>query len=130
MNLNRVFIAGRLTRDVELRQTQDGKAVGKFGIAVNHKWGDKESTVFLDCVAFGTSAENLAKHLSKGSPLFFEGRLSFSSWEDQQGQKRSKLEAIVEHWQFIGPRQDGDKANAPARASAGERSQDYGDVPF
>lgn len=134
-NYNRVILAGNLTRDIETRHTQGGTAVGKFGLAINRKFKDEETTCFVDCTAFGKTAEILAQYVRKGSPLFVEGRLEYSSWESNDGGKRSKLEVVVESFQFLG---GGEKGETQGRRSGGGRTQkssnaqvaDYGDIPF
>jgi single-strand DNA-binding protein len=80
MNLNRVTVAGRLTRDPEVRYTTSGTAVAEISLAVSRFYKDqagqtKEETDFIDLTAFGRSAEVMQKHLHKGNPLFVEGRL-------------------------------------------------------
>jgi single-strand DNA-binding protein len=113
-NFNKVMLMGNLTRDVELRTTQGGTQVAKLGMAINRKWTQngetKESTCFVDMTAFGRQAEVLAQYVGKGSPLFVEGRLEYSTWEGQDGQKKNKLEVVIENFQFIG---------APRGASGG-----------
>ena len=98
-NFNKVILCGNLTRDVEIRHTQGGMAVAKMGMAINRKWTQngesKESTCFVDLTAFGRQAEILGQYVGKGSPLFVEGRLEFSSWEDKEGNKRNKLEGVI-----------------------------------
>ena len=105
-NFNKVILLGNLTRDIELRHTQSGMALAKFGLAVNRKWSQngeqKESTCFVDLTAWGRQAEVLAQYVGKGSQLFVEGRLEYSTWESQEGGKRSKLEVVVENFQFVG----------------------------
>lgn len=108
-NFNKVILAGNLTRDIELRHLPSNVPVGSFGLAVNEKWKDKQSgewverANFVDCEAFGKSAEILAQYASKGSPLLVEGKLRFEQWDDKQsGQKRSKLKVVVETFQFLG----------------------------
>ncbi len=100
-NYNKVFLMGNLTRDIELRYTQNGKAVGNSAIAVNRKSGDKEETTFVNIVVWEKSAEILAEHTKKGSPLFIEGRLQVRSWE-KDGEKKLSTEVVVETFQFIG----------------------------
>ncbi len=146
-NFNKVLLMGNLTRDIELRHTQGGTALAKFGLAINRKFttaaGEaREETCFVDCTAWGKQAETLAKFVSKGSPLFVEGRLNFSTWEDKEGGgKRSKLDVVVDNFQFIGaPRgargDSGGEGQAPRRAAGGGEAGasgeqvDYGDVPF
>ena len=144
-NFNKVILVGNLTRDVEMRYTQGGLAIGKMGMAVNrrYKQGEeqKESTCFVDLTAFGKQAEVLSQYVSKGSPLFVEGRLEYSTWEAKEGGgKRNKLEVIIENFQFLGGRsggrggQEGESGGAkPAAgktAAAGGEQVDYGDIPF
>ena len=103
-NFNKVILLGNLTRDIELKTSKDGLSIGKFGMAINRKStkDGREKTCFVDLTAFGKVAEILKQYISKGSPLFIEGRLEFSSWDDKNtGAKRSKLEVVVENFQFI-----------------------------
>lgn len=106
MYLNKVLLAGHLTRDVELKYTQAGTAIGNFGIAINRKWKDKdgeqkEEVCFVDCNAFARTAEVISEFLVKGSPILIEGRLQFNQWETTDGQKRSTLRVVVESFQFV-----------------------------
>lgn len=106
-SFNKVMLMGNLTRDVELRHTASNKAVGKFGMAMNHKFrtaaGDmKEEVTFVDCEAWGRTAEVMNQYLHKGSPVFIEGRLKLDQWEDKNGGgKRSRLLVVVENFQFV-----------------------------
>lgn len=114
-NFNKVFLMGNLTRDPQLTYLPSQTPVVDFGLAVNRRWTDKdgqqkESVCFVDCRAFGRSAENINKYLTKGRPVFVEGRLDFDQWTAQDGTKRSKHRVTVESFQFIG---------APAGAGAG-----------
>lgn len=113
---NKVLLMGNLTRDPELRYSgggQGGSAICKFGLAVNRKYrlqsGDQqEETCFVDITVFGRQAETCNEYLSKGRPVFVEGRLNFSTWEDREtGQRRSKLDVVGERVQFLGGRSDG-----------------------
>lgn len=117
MNVNRVFMAGRLVRDPELRLLTSGTSVCSFSIAVNRKWGEKEETTFLDCEAWKKQAELVAAHLHKGDPIFVEGRLKQDEWTTQDGQKRSKLKVVVENFEFIG----GKSEPAPAREGSAQQ---------
>ena len=111
--LNKVFLIGNLTRDPEVRYGGAGGAIGKFGVAVNRQWKDasgqpQEETTFVDITVFGRQAETCKDYLRKGRPVFIEGRLNFSSWEDREThQKRSKLEVVAERVQFLGSGQGG-----------------------
>ena len=112
MSINRVIISGNLTRDPELRQTQSGMAVLSFGVAVNDRrknnqtgeWEDYAN--FIDCTMFGTRAQNIQRFLSKGTKVTIEGKLRWSQWE-RDGQKRSKIEVIVDDIDFGGNRNGG-----------------------
>ncbi len=111
MNLNRVFLAGRLTRDPQLRYTPSGTAVADLGLAVNRSFTDasgqrRDETCFVDVVLWRKQAELTAKHLQKGSPIFIEGRLTFESWEGKDGQRRSRLKVVGENFQFMGESRD------------------------
>ncbi len=110
MNLNRVILAGNLTRDPQLSYTPAQTPVVDFGMAINRNWtgqdGEKrEETCFVDCRAFAKTAETINQYLSKGNPILLEGRLHFSSWE-KDGRKHSKLRVTVDSFQFVGPRED------------------------
>ena len=134
-NFNKVILAGNLTRDPEVRYSQSGTAVAKFGMAINRKFKDQESTCFVDITAFGKQAEVLEQYVKKGSPLMVEGRLEFSQWEDKNGGgKRSKLEVVVEQFQFLGggdKRESGSGGRGKAAAATGGGSADaYDDIPF
>ena len=106
-NFNKVLLMGNLTRDPQLSYTPNQTAVVDFGLAVNRRWKgqdgeNKEETCFVDCRAFGRPAENINKYLTKGRPLFVEGRLTFNSWTAQDGTRRSKHRVTVEKFQFLG----------------------------
>lgn len=134
VNYNKLILGGNLTRDVEIRVTQSGMSVGKFGLAVNRKMikdGEKkESTCFVDCSVFGKTADAIAKYFKKGSGIFVEGRLEFSTWEAKDGSgKRSKHEMIVENFQFTDTNNGGSSqtSSQPKQASSDD---DYNDIPF
>ena len=120
-SLNRVFIMGNLTRDPELRYIPSGQAVASFSVAVNRVYNTpsgekKEEVSFINVVAWGRRAEVCGEYLSKGSPVFVEGRLQSRSWEDKNGAKRYALEVIASNVQFLrmGPKA-GSSPAAPAR---------------
>lgn len=118
MSINRVNISGNLTRDPELRVTGAGTSILSFGVAVNDRrrnpqsgeWEDYPN--FVDCIVFGARAEPLSRFLSKGSKVAVEGKLRYSSWETKDGQKRSKLEVVVDEVEFLSSR--GQQGGAPA----------------
>ena len=107
-SLNKVLLIGNLTRDPELRYTPSGTAVADLSIAINRKYttasGEKkEETCFVDVTLWARRAEVASQYLKKGSPLFVEGRLHLDKWENNEGQKRSKLKVVAQNFQFIGP---------------------------
>lgn len=115
---NKVLLMGNLTRDIELRYTPNNTAVANIGIAVNRKWRNQqgelqEETSFVDCEAWGRTAEVMNQYLAKGRPVFVEGRLKLDQWQDQQGQNRSKLKVVIEAFEFIDSRGGGGQGNAP-----------------
>ncbi|HIJ54440.1 MAG TPA: single-stranded DNA-binding protein [Planctomycetes bacterium] len=130
-SFNKVLLMGNLTRDPQLSYTPNQTAVVDFGLAVNRKWTSrdgekKEETCFVDCRAFGRTAENINKYMSKGRPLFVEGRLTFDSWTSQDGTKRSKHRVTVENFQFLpgGQRQDAGQNEQSAAPAASRRKQE------
>ncbi len=105
-SLNKVFMIGNLTRDPELRYVPSGAPVATFGLAVNRTFvtqhGDKKDEVcFVRIVVFGKQAESCSQYLTKGRPVFVEGRLQYRVWE-QDGQKRSTLDIVADRVQFLG----------------------------
>src|SRR6202795_15147 len=112
-DINRVTIVGRLTRDPELAHLPSGTAVLKLGVAVNGRqkdeggnWIDKPN--FFDVKVFGNQADALNNHLAKGRRVGVDGRLDWSSWEAQDGSKRSKVEVVAQSVQFLDSRGDGE----------------------
>jgi single-strand DNA-binding protein len=108
---NRVILLGNLVRDIELRYTQGRMAICENAIAINERrknaagdWIDETS--YVDVTFFGRTAEVVSEYLSKGSPIFIEGRLKQDRWE-KDGQKRSKLHVIVDRMQLIGSKGEG-----------------------
>ena len=112
MSINRVVISGNLTRDPEIRSAQSGMNILTFGVAVNDRrrnaqtgeWEDYAN--FIDCVLFGNRADYLSRTLHKGSKVVVEGKLRYSTWE-RDGQRRSKIEVVVDDVDFVSPRQQG-----------------------
>ena len=130
MSINRVVISGNLTRDAELRSTASGLPVLGFGVAVNDRrknqqtgaWEDYPN--FIDCTMFGARAESLAKYLLKGTKVAIEGKLRWSQWE-RDGQKRSKIEVIVDELEFMSSR-DASSSSSGYSAPSGATSSDVG----
>lgn len=129
MNVNKIFLAGNLTRDPELSYLpgQAQTAVCSFGMAVNRKWTgqdgqSREDVLFIDCTAFGKTGEVMAKHLKKGRPVFIEGRLKLDQWE-KDGQKRSKHQVIVDAFQFVGAPPENAEMRDPRTVESGYRKE-------
>lgn len=141
---NRIIIMGNMTRDPQLTYLPSQTPVVEFGLASSRKWRaqdgtDREETCFVDCRAYGKSAETISKYCKKGSSLLVEGRLTFDQWETPDGQKRSKHRIFVESFTFTGTRPG--EGGAPAgrggnvAASAPAPMDDFGvapndDIPF
>lgn len=111
MSINRVMLSGNITRDSEVRMTASGTPVLSFGLAVNDRrrnsetgeWEDYPN--FIDCTMFGTRGEGISKHMTKGDKIAVDGKLRFSQWE-KEGQRRTKLEVIVEDIELMYHRKD------------------------
>ena len=107
MSINRVSISGNLTREPELRSTSGGSQILSIGVAVNDRrrnpqtdeWEDVPN--FVDCVVFGKRAESISGYLHKGDKVAIDGKLRYSSWETKDGQRRSKLEVVVDEVEFM-----------------------------
>ncbi|WP_457568607.1 single-stranded DNA-binding protein [Desulfurobacterium sp.] len=105
-NLNKVFLAGRLTRDPELQHTNAGTPFTRFTIAVNRNYRDRngnwqEETSFIDIVVWGDAADRAVSRFNKGTEILVEGRLRQSTWENEAGEKRSKIEVVADRVQLL-----------------------------
>ena len=138
MSINRVNISGNLTRYPELRQTAGGMAVLGFGVAVNDRaknprtgeWEDRPN--FIDCTMFGTRAESVSRFLGKGTKVAIDGKLRWSQWDDRKtGEKRSKVEVIVDEIEFMSSRSEGAQAAARQASEPVRGASIYDeDIPF
>src|SRR6476646_3242053 len=121
-SFNKVILLGNLTRDPQLKYLPSQTAVAEFGLACNRKFRtaqgeDREEVTFVDITAFGKQAEGLNQYMTKGKPIFIEGRLKYDTWEDKNGGgKRSKMTVVIENFQFVGSR---DGAGAPGGEGGG-----------
>jgi single-strand DNA-binding protein len=138
---NKVFLMGNVTRDPQVKQLPSQMVVAEFGLATNRKYKnaageDKEDVCFVDVTAFGRQAETISQYVTKGKPLFVEGRLKLDTWEDKKdGSKRSKLTVVLENFQFLpsGDRAAGGGQGAPSRpesAASGASLEDEIDAMF
>src|SRR2546425_177885 len=129
-SFNRVLLLGNLTRDPQLKYIPGSNtAVAEFGVACNRKYRtangeDREEVTFVDCTAWAKQAEVINQDMTKGKPIFIEGRLKLDQWEDKQGGgKRSKLTVVVENFQFIGSRDGG--GGGGGGAGGGDQGRSY-----
>jgi single-strand DNA-binding protein len=119
-DLNRVMLMGNLTRDPEVRYTPKGTAVGDLAMAINQSFRGqdgqaREEVCYVDVVTWGRQAETCKEYLTKGSPVFVDGRLQLDQWETKEGEKRSRLRIRAERIQFLGrPRQGAVEGGAPS----------------
>ena len=150
MDFNKVIILGRLTRDPEVKYSSSGTAICSWGMAINRRYNGsdgerREEVCFVDLKAFGRQAEIVGEYVTKGNPLLVEGRLSFYSWEDEEGKKRNKLSVIAERVQLMGKRRDDEDAppdemkpvaedekadNQPQDSKAESSNKQHDDIPF
>lgn len=105
-NYNKVILLGNLTRDPQMSYLPSQTPVVEFGLAINRRWRgqngeQREETCFIDCRCYGKQAETFNQYMAKGRPVLIEGRLQLDTWEDKDGQKRSKHRVFVERFQFI-----------------------------
>jgi single-strand DNA-binding protein len=126
---NKVILMGNLTRDVEMRSTPSGQSVANFSLAVTRSWRDQngqqqDQTSFINCVAWGKAGEIIAQYVSKGQALLVSGRLDQRSYEDKDGNKRQAVEVVVEDFNFVGGRGEGDSSSAPSQNSQSNKSKD------
>ncbi len=144
VSFNRVILAGNLTRDPELRFTNDGVPVCSFGLAVNRVRSKSEEVDFFDISAWRELGETIANYKKKGDPILVEGRLQYRTWEAQDGSKRSKVDVVADTVQFLGRGVSEGSGSAPSDGEQGRRSggrggqrdevdineEDFEDIPF
>lgn len=113
---NKVILVGHIVRDIDLRYTQGGTAIGNSSIAVNKKWTDnngtkQDKTMFVEITFFGKSAEIASQYLRKGSKTLIEGELDFQQWTDNNGQNRSKHVVLVNSMEMLGSNENPTQPN-------------------
>ena len=145
--LNKIIVMGRLTRDPELRQTQNGTPVASFSLAVDRDFKDKQTgekaTDFIDIVAWRQTGEFVSRYFTKGRMAVVEGRLQLRDWTDKEGNKRRSAEVLADHVYFGDSKKDSDNAGdgytAPIAAPIvgngafsdyNELEDDDGELPF
>jgi len=133
-DLNRIVLIGRLTRDPELRYTPSGTAVASFSIANNRTYAvsgeRKEEVSYFDCIAWSKLGEIITEYCKKGQKIAVEGRLQQRRWEDQDKNKKSKIELVIENFQFLSGKSSGDETSQPKTTAPGDSSSDYGSSNF
>ncbi|MDO8424616.1 MAG: single-stranded DNA-binding protein [bacterium] len=133
MNLNKVFLIGRLTRDPETRALPSGKSVASFGLATDRFFVDKagqkqQDTQFHNIVLFGRLAEIASQYLTKGALTYIEGRLQTRTWQDASGTKKYRTEILAERLQ-LGPKTGGSKTPSEKPSSAEKEMPATEEIP-
>lgn len=129
-SFNKVILAGNLCKDPEIRYTQSSQAICNFSMAINNgkdKNGTERPADFFDCEAWEKTAELISEYLKKGSSCLIEGRLKQDRWEDEHGNKRSRVKVVVQNIQFLGKKDDGGSGSGNADAVTPDNS---GGAPF
>ncbi len=143
MNLNKVILAGRVTRDPEVKSLPSGQQIAKFGLATSRFFNDKnnqrqEQTDFHNITFFGKIAEIASQYIKKGTLILIEGRIQNSSWQDAEGNKKYRTEIIGEKLQLgpksmatdTSPQQDDSNEEIPTIQKDEEEEIDIKDIPF
>lgn len=130
LQLNNVALAGNLTRDPVVRYLANEQSVANFGLAINRKFKGadgqmKDDVTFVDCEAWGRTAEFIGQYLTKGKPVYLEGRLKLDTWE-KDGQKHYKLKVVADRVQFTESKGDGPATGTPGSQRPSARGRDEG----
>ena len=131
--MNKYIGIGRITKDIELRTTNNNKSVAQFTIAINEGYGEEQRTNYIDCTVWGKQAENMSKYCSKGSLIAIEGRLQTGSYEDKEGTKRKTTKVVAESIQFLGNKKEENKEQVLEESDLFEEFGDEisdDDLPF
>lgn len=128
-SLNKVLLMGNLTRDPELRVTPKGTSICQFSLAINRQFKmesgeSREEVIYVDVEAWGKQGETIAKYVTKGRPLYVEGRLRLDQWEDKNTkEKRSRMKVVLEQFQFLGDGRGGAPGGPAGGAPGGDIDQ-------
>ena len=128
-SLNKVLLMGNLTRDPELRVTPKGTPICQFSLAINRQFKmesgeSREEVIYVDVEAWGKQGETIAKYVTKGRPLYVEGRLRLDQWEDKTTkEKRSRMKVVLEQFQFLGDGRAGGGPGGGGAPSGGDFDQ-------
>lgn len=130
--VNRTILQGRLCADPEMRRTNNGTAVCSFRVAWSETVKDRETKLFLNCVAWQGTAEMICKYFRKGKELAVEGRLSTREYDDRDGNRRSVTEMTVDRVHFCGKNEDaqGMPPRTDGKSQFVEMDEDDSDLPF
>lgn len=129
--MNHITLMGRLTRDPELRHTNNGTAVASFTIAVEHRASQETHTDFIDIVAWKGAAEFVSKFFTKGQLIALHGRLSIREWTDKEGNKRKSAEVVADNIYFAESKKNrSESAEQPEAVEFTVLDEDEGDLPF
>ena len=134
-SLNKVLLMGNLTRDPELRVTPKGTPICQFSLAINRQFKmesgeSREEVIYVDVEAWGKQGETIAKYVTKGRPLYVEGRLRLDQWEDKNTkEKRSRMKVVLEQFQFLGDSRGGGTGGGGGPAASSEFDQTGGGSP-
>lgn len=118
--MNKTMLLGRITKDIELRFGKDGMAIAKFSVAVNRM--KKGETDFINCIAFGKTAETIANYIKKGSQIGIEGHIQTGSYTNKDGHKVYTTDVIVDRFDFVS---GGNNTNTTNNTQSGDVPQDY-----
>lgn len=131
-NFNKVILGGRLTADPELKQTTSGKFVTSFSIAINRRMSKTNEVDFINCQAWGSTAEFICKFFRKGSSICVTGAIRVRSWKDNQGNNRYATEVVVDDVNFVDSKSDNNTESDNEYVSAPEFEEITGDqdLPF
>ena len=122
MDLNKIILIGRLTRDAEFKTVGETN-IASFSLAYSTGWGDKKKSNFIDCVSFGKTAEVVKNYTKKGSQIAIEGSLEQDSWDGQDGKKNYKTKIKIASLQLLGS-----KDSQPANGDKSQESIPAGDI--
>lgn len=126
--MNKVILMGRLTRDVEMRQTPNGHSVARFSIAVNRRFAKEgqQKTDFINCTAWNKTAEFISQWFIKGSMISVVGSIQMRSWDGQDGKKHYATEVVVDEAYFTGEKRDGGNSYNQSPHQGQQQSFDSG----
>ncbi|EKE5139809.1 single-stranded DNA-binding protein [Escherichia coli] len=134
MSLNSITLGGNIGNDMEVRYTQNGKAIGSFPLAVTNGYGDNKRTMWITCLVFGERAEKLAPHIRKGGKIVVSGRLDVRQFDRNDGTKGTAVEVAVNEFEFCSRNdQQPQQQKAPPQNNSGNYPppDDFDpDIPF